>query len=486
MNALLIILTGLFGFLATCCGLLLGITFSEKEWERWPRLKRLGSKKPHLLAVTVVSAMLAAISATGAGIYKEEPAKIVIGPGGKPMEKATLAGFEKELEDAASGLRKQAKDHFGAAQEHFERYEYPEAVASYRLSIDSLPTMSAYLNLGLSHYYLSEFHPATIALEKGLQIAQENQNEKYRAVFLLIIGNLQKDQGNWEEALDSLNAALKAYKSLRSPLGEATTFVGIASVDENQGKLEEALHSLETAMKIYRRVDNPLGEAAVLIMIGSVQKDQGELGEALVSLKTALKISRKVDSLFCEAAALGNIGIVEKREGKFNDALDSLNAALKICRRVGNPMGEAAVLVNIGSVHQNQENFEEALDALKEGLDIFRKIGNPIGEAAALANIGIVSAMQRNLEAAILSYNSSLEIFHRVGYPLGEAGVLCNLGIAYALRGQRQEALSFLTQARAMYLKAGAKGRDLQLMEEWIKWLSEEGSKPDSLFPRIA
>ena len=79
-----------------------------------------------------------------------------------------------------------------------------------------------------------------------------------------------------------------------NPLGQANALNNIGNVYRNQGKLEEALEFYQAALKIHQEIGHPLEQANALRSIGNVYSDQGKLEEALVSYNQALPIFDRV------------------------------------------------------------------------------------------------------------------------------------------------------------------------------------------------
>jgi tetratricopeptide (TPR) repeat protein len=348
-----ILLTYLFRLLGAISALLLGVSFTKSQRKKYPILQTLSGKQLHLLLATVVFLLLA----YGAGAWKDvlslKPAvELTQGPRGALAQKATPTGFKKELEEAASELASEAEDYFNAAERDFAAIRYRDAASNYEKSISVLPTMSGYLNLGISLLYASHFRQAEAAFISGLQVARKKADAEFEGAFVGNIGN----------------------------------------VYSTQGKLAEALKSYQAALAIHKQIGNPLGEASVL----------------------------------------GNIGIVYSTQGKLEEALESYQAALEIDKQIGNPLGEANALGNIGNVYFTQGKLEEALKSHQAALEIHKQIGNPLGEAHDLVNIGLM----------------------------------------YAEQGKKREALKLLRQARATYLKIGARTSGLQIAEKMIEQLN--------------
>lgn len=166
------------------------------------------------------------------------------GPHGKLVQKATLTGFAKELEEGATKLKSETEDYFNSAERDYAAGLYRDAANNYEKSINIIPTTSAYLNRGLAFWYISDFAQAGDAFISGLQIAQKKRDREVEAAFRGNIGTLCFGQGKYENALKSYQNALATFKEIDNPLGQANTLGKIGIVYRNQGKLEEGLKFL--------------------------------------------------------------------------------------------------------------------------------------------------------------------------------------------------------------------------------------------------
>jgi tetratricopeptide (TPR) repeat protein len=375
MNVALIVLGHLFTFVAAIAGLLLGLSFTTVEHQRFPFLRKLEGKRVSLLFTTVLSLAIVLV----VNITKDVPPafETAQGPKGEAFQKATASGFDRELEDAAAELKAKAKRFFDAAEADFKPGSYEDAAKSYQKSIDLLPTMSAYLNAGISWYYISNYPEAEQAFLAGLQLARKKGGEAFEGNFLGNIGLVYRNQGKLEAALKSHQEALEIDRKIGNPLGEANDLGNIGLVYRNQGKLEAALQSYREALEIDRKIGNPLGEANQLGNIGNVYRNQGKLEAALQSYQEALEIHRKIGNPLGEAQDFNNIGVVYYQQGKLEAALQSLQQSLEIYRKIGNPLGEAQDFNNIGVVYEKQGKLEEARQSYQQAREIFKRIGTP-------------------------------------------------------------------------------------------------------------
>ncbi len=172
-------------------------------------------------------------------------------PAGQSSQRATLSGFENELDEAATERQSEAKDYFEVGERDFGRHHYRDAANNYQKSIDALPTMTAYLNLGNSLYSVSNYESTEKAYIAGLQIARKKRNKEFEGAFVGNIGTVYADQGRLKEALRSYQAALEILKQIGNPLGQANALTGIGIVYSEQGKEHEAVETLDQACTIF-------------------------------------------------------------------------------------------------------------------------------------------------------------------------------------------------------------------------------------------
>ncbi len=176
------------------------------------------------------------------------------GPRGELTQKATLSGFKKELEEAAAERVSEAEDYFNAAERDLLSNRYKDAANNYKKSINILPTMSAYLNLGISLIYVTDYLQAEDILISGIQIARKKADQWYEGAFLGNIGSVYSLQAKVQDALASYQAALKIHKQIGDPLGEANDLASIGITYAMQGKNHESLYVLKKARTIYLKL----------------------------------------------------------------------------------------------------------------------------------------------------------------------------------------------------------------------------------------
>ena len=126
------------------------------------------------------------------------------------------------------------------------------------------------------------------------------------------MGNVLKDQGKLEEAIEAYKKAL----SLKPDYAEAHNNMGNVHMD--QGKLEKSTEAYIRAVSLKPDYAEAYNNMGVVLM------DQGKLEEAIEAYKKALSL--KPDY----AGACNNMGNVLKDQGKLEEAIEAYKKALSL------------------------------------------------------------------------------------------------------------------------------------------------------------
>jgi tetratricopeptide (TPR) repeat protein len=392
MLAVLDVLKVLFGFLSVTSALLAGLSWKDRYWRCWPSLWSVFQKckpmQPQLVITAVVCGLIAAGAEIGKAILSPPPPIIYTqGHHGLSTPQATLDGFEKDLKSVTDKRNNEARAYFKAAEHDFANGRLQEAINGYRKSINVIPTPSAYLNLGVSLWYLSDFQQAENAFTDGIRIAREQRDSKLEAAFLNGIGSTYFDRGRIDEALQSFRDAYKFCKRRGDLLCQGAVLGNIGNIHRNQQKFETALARHRESFDLFKKAGDQIGQARSLQNIGNVYHNQGKLEEALKALQDALKLHRQFKDLYGMAGAYINIGIVHFDQGKLDESLRSYHTALKLFKELDHRLGQATALMNIGNFYFFRGELKLAWRPYQEALQLYKQLGHRQGQVQIHQNL---------------------------------------------------------------------------------------------------
>ena len=232
-------------------------------------------------------------------------------PNGENLQRATSTIFNSELEETASKHINIAKDYFNSGEHDFLSGSFKDAITNYQKSIKSLPTMSAFLNLGNSFYHLSNLEEAQNTINTGLQIAQGKENEKFQKAFFNNLGVINTEKGEYDLAIKYFN------KSLEISPNDSLVYNNRGTAYGERKKYDLAVKDFNEAIKI-----NPK-YAIAYINRGNAYDKKGEYDLAISDYNKAIDLNPS--AVFYYHRATTNL-----INGKYDLAIKDLNEAIKI------------------------------------------------------------------------------------------------------------------------------------------------------------
>jgi CHAT domain-containing protein len=234
-----------------------------------------------------------------------------------------------------------------------------------------------------------------------------------------------------------------------------TRLHAIGLVYHHQGEYDQALDSLQQALAINQKIGDREGEGTTLNNIGGVYCSLGQYQQALDYYQQALVINRGINHRAKEGVSLNGIGGVYENLGQYQQALDYYQQALAIRRDIGDREGEGASLNSIGGGYSSLGQYQQALNYYQQALVIFQNLGHRAGEGTTLNNIGIVYQYLGQYQQALDYHQQSLAIKQEIGNREGEGASLDSIGRSYHNLGQGRPALEFYQQALAIAQEIG-------------------------------
>ncbi|MBD2425948.1 CHAT domain-containing protein [Phormidium sp. FACHB-1136] len=351
--------------------------------------------------------------------------------------------------------------------------------------------------------------PATLAsYAAGLPSAQAQAQEiadaaqQAEADRLYEQGFQQHQSGQFDEALQSLQAALEIYQALGDRLGQAETLRGIGyayryvwrldpqyTTETRDQAFDLALQAWQMALDLHRALGDRQGEVDILGDFGKFETERGNAQRALDWYQQRLTVVRGLGDRQEEGRTLSYLGQVSLALGDTAQSMDFLQQSLAMARELGDRQGEGLALANFGDIHfrENYENylpgnpdFSQAIDFYQQSLAIAREIGDRDLEERNLTNlnnllieeqkpgflgeVGSVDAadMAEEITSGMALYAASLNdarqglaVAQELGDRRREGEALIRLGNTHLHLGQPQEAIGIFQQSLVIAREIG-------------------------------
>jgi tetratricopeptide (TPR) repeat protein len=314
-------------------------------------------------------------------------------------------------------------------------------------------------------------------LRKGLNVANELDDKPTLAILEWNIGTLQREMGNYDEAIDSFDLAMKISIDLKDDYGLASALMGkgyvlLYSADyKNGGVVFQAAvqNSISSKNKM------ALGEA--LRGLGRISISLGEINRALEYLYQSEPILREMNNyqgLSYNFRALGEAyGILSKTDTKYISlSFDCFEKGLKIAEQIGDPQAQAYIIRGQGDVYTLHGSIEKAIECYKKSELLFISVGDRASLAATLCSIGEAYLDIQELDLANTYCSQAKGLAFTMSLPRWQGRSLFLQAKIQFEMGSNQEALELARRAKKLLKKIGH--RDEQLVNQWIKKILDE------------
>jgi len=292
--------------------------------------------------------------------------------------KAPVQALKDELDKQGVTLH-QALNFFILAEEFSGSKRNAEAGEAYEKSVNSFPSMSAYLNLGNALFISGRTVEAHQCYLNGQTLAEKNKSSWFESAFLSNIGHLYYSEGNSDEAIKYFNQALPVIKETGENKTVTAILLGILlkmeGIYNQKKKLDLSIECLQQALVLFRKTGGSKGASRCLNNLGLMLVSRKDYDQALNCFREALDIFRELGSREDEAEQLGNLGSVYRDTSKNDLALKYYSESLTVFKEIGHELGIANELGNIGYILFMKGDYHSALDYFRQAEKLYLKLG---------------------------------------------------------------------------------------------------------------
>ncbi|PKO09533.1 MAG: hypothetical protein CVU40_09535 [Chloroflexi bacterium HGW-Chloroflexi-2] len=168
--------------------------------------------------------------------------------------------------------------------------------------------------------------------------------------------------GKFDEAKNDANEILSLVgedKTYIKKYGEALRIIGLC--DFHQGKLQDALKTLESALKLSVSINDQKNIAIIQLEIGVIHENLGNYILTKNFYQSALKYWAKIENSFWLSNIYNNLGVLHQLMGEYKESSQSLEQSLTFAQSCGYARMEAYVLTGIGDIFSEIQIYENAL-----------------------------------------------------------------------------------------------------------------------------
>jgi len=230
-------------------------------------------------------------------------------------------------------------------------------------------------NLAWIYVFLGQFDDGISVLREAKQIADQGNLPVLSAIATLGIAQAESTVGNWEDAYDSVTAAIPVFERFNDPYNEYMAYsmlmeiYGSRESDRNDyakaletyqkaqqvalkanlgqavqanldqalievfytnGRFKDAIAKAEKAVDYFKRSNDDLDEANALLSLSEAERSDGDLQGAVNSLQLAKPLAEKTKDFYTIGRLrYGQAGLY-RREGKLREAIEQFGIVIQM------------------------------------------------------------------------------------------------------------------------------------------------------------
>ena len=257
---------------------------------------------------------------------------------------------------------------------------------------------------------------------------------------------------NPQKVKEYADEAMQLSRQLSYQRGIGRSYISYGTYFLTQGQYQQAIDSLNLALPYFEALNDQDGIAKVYSNIGLNLRSLGDFPQATTYLFKSLRVFEKTGNQAAAAKAFNSIALIFKDQEKYDQALYYNWQSFR--KNAGiSPRDQAGALLNIGQVYQLKKEYNSALKYISQARKRFAALNEPLGLIICDNNSGSIYLKMKQYDRAEKSARHALEAATRLGYVPNTATSLLLMGDIRLQTGRARESLAFFDSVYVLMSK---------------------------------
>lgn len=298
---------------------------------------------------------------------------------------------------------------------------------------------------------------------------------------LYVIGELQKDRGNFREAEESQKQSAQLAEAIGDTFGQARSYLALAGLTSKSGGREVASAHLDRCLDLLNALQDdprvPRVRAAATVQQAVASFREGNVDETMTLCNSALK-TLAADPLAAEAGEAHRfLGIAASTRLQHREALEHHLRALHVYKNSGNRFGKAKIYHSIGQSFLEMGRDDEALHFLEKAERICLELGALGEEASLYGQLGRVYLQREEYQKAVEYFRKDLEMSTSRGSGRRAlAHIHRNLGQSLRYVGDAEGAIQHCKQSLQLFQQMGDELNTAKIYQDLVLMYARQGN----------
>ncbi len=280
----------------------------------------------------------------------------------------------------------------------------------------------------------------------GLQMAEQHNDQRGRALLLLELGSINAQHLHTGLARKFYNESLGIFRGLHDAEGIARTYDALGMLDGDEEDIPSATRDLDQAMTYYHDSRDKAGVLETYEGLGRVYEEKGDTEKAFsYYLRTLALYEQQKEKPEAYFALLETIGNLYLKKGDHPSALRYFREGIQGSSKPGFRDKEVYLLDQEGTVYQEEGQQGKALQTYKRALAEAKKYQQPEEQARALIQIADLLKGQ-DAANSLGDLKTALVIAQNLHQPQLEARIYDAMAGVYRQEKNYKEAMDALEE----------------------------------------
>jgi two-component system, NarL family, sensor kinase len=331
---------------------------------------------------------------------------------------------------------------------------YAQSMDSMVLATASMPQdthlVLAYQELFYAYYDADKQAEMLETAEKGLVLSRKLQFIKGIDFFLFFKATTLDIMGKGKEALPFFEEGMQIAQQQGDQKGVATYRASIGTAYYSLGDLEKGLENFLAAYYIYKALGLQKNLSKVLNNIGIIYRTQKKYDRAEAIYKESLAIKESLKDTLGIAASYQNLAALLSTSAREQEMIAYLHKALAIYETRHKKSDAAGCYSLLGQIYYNLDRMDLAKMALLKSVELFANKPSPEYSSNVYRLLGSVAIKEKTIEKAERYLQESLKYAQQFGQKDRLWDILFELSTAQHLLGKNDEAYQSLQASYAL------------------------------------
>lgn len=295
--------------------------------------------------------------------------------------------------------------------------------------------------------------------KEGLGLAQELKYDRGIAKLSNNLGVLQSKMGNYTEALEHYQLALRIRDLAGDSLGMAICLSNIGAAYYKRGMYKMAIEHHGDALGLFVQQSDTSGILGALNNIGSIYNEQGKYKEALNTYFFVLRLREQRTDKSGLALSQYNVGTIYHRMGMLDEAILYMDESRQSYRDENDLFGLNYVLSDLAAIRRERGEFDESQQLYEEAMVNAAALNDRFSLANCISGMAMLAVAKGDFRTAEAELKDALGIYREIARPKSEAETLNLLGTVLGMQKRHKEAIGPLSES--LVLGERLEARDL-------------------------